>query len=652
MTAAEKKSPPKMADAFAKDGPLSRALPGYEPRPAQIEMAQQVAAALDSRKRIILEAGPGVGKTFAYLAPILLSGGSALISTGTRALQDQLFQRDLPAMRKALGISASAALLKGRANYLCRLHLQEANQMGGFFGDKQLAKVNQFARRTEDGDISKADAAKGRIWDAVISTRENCVGQKCEHYKECFFYRARERARRADIVVVNHHLFLADLRLRDEGVAEILPRRNAVIFDEAHLLPELATQFFGEQASTMQLSRLARDCEKAAKLDCPEKIALQSAARMLGNSAAQTAAEMENSEGEKIPRNDALQNSSLCRSLAELLDAAESLAAALGGESDLSERLARCRDRALAEKEILSRWLAADSDSESEGGEKTAGTVRWMEQRKSGISLHSSPLEAGEIFSREAAGEERAAIFTSATLAVDGEFDDFRRSLGLDDVNALAWQSPFDYEKNALLFLPPNLPPPNSDEHTQAVIKAAAPLIRASRGRAFLLFASLRAMRRGAEILRENLGDDFYFLTQGDSSPAELLRQFRRREKAVLLGSYSFWVGVDVKGEALSLVVVDKIPFIPPDDPVMRAREQMWKKRGESPFLRTQLPVAVMLMKQAAGRLIRDSTDKGVLALCDPRLLTKNYGRIILNSLPPMKECRDSAVAENFLLRV
>lgn len=671
-----------IAAVFAADGPLARALPGYRPRAGQIEMARAVCEALGGGRHA-LEAGTGVGKTFAYLAPILQRGATAVISTGTRALQDQLLRRDIPALAAALNRPARAVALKGRANYVCRKRVAEGG--GELVPARHWERVVNFAAETREGDLRDARGVppKSPAWAAAVSTRETCPAHGCAHYNECFLYRARAEARRADIVVVNHYLFLADMRLKDEGVADILPERDLIVFDEAHLLPELGPEYFGARVATTQLIRLTRDAEREAG-KIPGGAPLLAAARSLR----EFAAAVPDAAGEGDPRlhrEQALAQSELAAALRQLRDGLEvfheRLFEKIGerNEAGSADIIPQLTVRAAELKKGLDDWLAppeeADDDDggggefvvesasgfhpdelpEDEAGEVGASAiervpqVRWLERSGTGLTLLSAPVTAREHFRRQWEAATAAVVCTSATLSVGGKFDDFVSATGMEDARTGLWPSPFDFAGRALLHIPPELPSPNSREHPAATAAAALPLIRAAGGRAFVLFSSLRALREGTEILRRALGDDYELFAQGEAANDELLRRFRRARAGVLTGSRSFWQGVDVKGEALSLVVVDKIPFMPPDDPLVAARDEWRRKRGENPFRREQLPRAATLMKQVAGRLIRDYDDRGVFAVCDPRLRTKGYGRVILSSLPPMRRCDDAEEAAAFL---
>ena len=631
---------------FDRHGPLAAKIPEYRVRSQQLEMADRVAGAIRDNAVLVCEAGTGTGKTFAYLVPALLSAGKVILSTGTKTLQDQLYHRDLPTVRAALNVPVTTALLKGRANYVCHYHLERNLGEGGppsreVLGD--LQRIVSFARATRTGDKSEfADVPEDApAWALATSTRENCLGQSCPRFRDCFVMAARREALAADIVVVNHHLFFADVMLKDEGMAELLPACNTVIFDEAHQLPETATLFFGETLSTGQLIELARDIRAealSAAKDMPDPprltAALDKAARDLrlalpGEAARFTAA----SVGRKRVFSDAL---------AALDSALRSVCAALEALSERSEGLARCSERARNAQALLQRWR----------DETRADLVRWVEVFSHSLRLNATPLSIAEIFHRQLDGHPRGWIFTSATLAVAGDFSHYRGEMGLDDARTACWDSPFDYAAQALLYVPKELPDPNSDEHTRAVVAASLPVIRAGGGRAFLLFTTLRAMRLAHELLREEfrrhaLG--FPLMLQGEGSRSELLERFRRLGNAVLLASASFWEGVDVRGDALSLVVIDKLPFAPPDDPVLAARLESLEREGGNPFLDYQLPQAIISLKQGAGRLIRDEADRGVLVICDPRIFSKPYGRRILASLPPMKLVRELDKVLSFL---
>jgi ATP-dependent DNA helicase DinG len=636
----------ELAGLFAEGGALSRAVPSWRARPQQLHMAARIASAIRASSVFVCEAGTGTGKTVAYLVPALLSGAKVIISTGTKTLQDQLFHRDLPTVRNALGVPVTAALLKGRANYVCHYHL-ERNLRDGRLPDREsvvhLQNIVRFAKQTQRGDRGEFPGVPedSPAWSLATSTRENCLGSNCPDFERCFVMAARRDALAADVVVVNHHLFFADVMLRDEGLTELLPACNAVILDEAHQLPDTATLFFGESLSTAQLIELARDARVAGLAAAKDDTTLQERAAALEKAARELRL--------TLPRE------STRRTGRELRDSLDFHQAAAGAESELArlgaalqavaerdKSLGACAERATELLIRLRRWRGSDKD---EGEE----LVRWAETHTQSLTLHATPLFIAPIFRRQLEGRPRAWIFTSATLAVGGRFDHYQAELGLEEADTAAWDSPFDYPKNALLCVPKGLPDPNSREHTEAVVQAALPAIRASGGRAFLLFTTLRAMRLAHGLLAEPLQKlGLPLLLQGEGSKTELLERFRRLGNAVLVASASFWEGVDVRGEALSLVIIDKLPFAPPDDPVLAARLERMKSEGRNPFMEYQLPQAAIALKQGAGRLIRDETDRGVLMICDPRLVSKPYGKVIVASLPPMKRTRDMAEVEEF----
>ena len=625
---------------FAADGPFAEHVPGFRLRAGQLEMSEAIGEAIENTAVLVAEAGTGTGKTFAYLVPALLAGGKVIVSTGTKTLQDQLFDRDLPAVRAALASGATIALLKGRANYVCLYRLRRAAREGRFATrdePAQIRKIERFAAVTTSGD--RADLADvpedAPAWAHATSTRENCLGQGCPDYKDCFVMRARKNALAADVVVVNHHLFFADLVLREEGISELLPACNTVIFDEAHQLPETARMFFGEALSSAQLVELARDVRlelRAAGGASPELDRV--AARL--EKAARDLRLVFGEAGARLAWAQALRLQAFGDALAKLNSALQVLEQALAAQEGRAEGLDACARRASAARHLLVRLRETEVSAE----------VRWVEVFSHAVQLHVTPLSSAELFRRQMTDHPRAWIFTSATLAVGEDFGHFTRELGVPDAATRRWASPFDFPRQALLYVPKALPEPGEAGFTEAVIEAALPVLRASEGRAFLLFTTLRTLRRAHQILEGKI--DYPLLVQGTGSRSQLLSRFRALGNAVLLGSQSFWEGVDVRGDALSLVVIDKLPFAPPDDPVLAARIEGVRSAGGNPFNELQLPQAVLQLKQGAGRLIRDETDRGVLMLCDPRLVSKGYGRQILRSLPPMKLTRNLAEVREF----
>ncbi|BEV07181.1 ATP-dependent DNA helicase [Methylophilus sp. DW102] len=635
----------QVSSAFSENGSLAQAMPDFRSRPQQQEMALAIAEAIEQQQQLVAEAGTGTGKTYAYLVPALLSGGKVIISTGTKTLQDQLFQRDLPAVREALKVPVSVAMLKGRANYLCHYHLQRASQEGRFQSreDAQYIPILQsFAEHSQTGD--KAELVEvpeqATVWQQVTSTRDNCVGQDCQFYKQCFVMEARKQALAADVVVVNHHLFFADVMLRDEGVAELLPSANTVVFDEAHQLPEVAGLFFGEDISTSQLMDLARDSQMAYLSLAKDCVALSEAVPPL-EKACRDFRLVFQFEGSRMPAQKAQTMKNFDEAFQRMLETLAALTAVLETQAGRDPLLEKCWQRGEALLALLQAWLKGNH----------ANLVRWVEVFSQSVQLHATPLSVADGFGKQLNAQPRAWIFTSATLAVKSDFSHYQSQMGLLAAQTRHWQSPFDYGQQALLYVPTGMPEPNSSAYAAAVAAVSLPVLQASRGRAFVLCTSLKAMREVHALLKnafEELGLNYPLLMQGESNRTELLDRFRSHGNAVLVGSQSFWEGVDVRGEALSCVIIDKLPFAPPDDPVLAARIDKMNAEGKNAFMEYQLPYAVITLKQGAGRLIRDEQDVGVLMICDPRLVDKPYGRRIWQSLPPFKRTRVQQEVEDF----
>jgi len=701
----------ELDDIFAADGLLARQIDGYRSRASQIEMARAVAAAMEASGRampepamfeahkrparrlqgaagetpvdasadavasdaaggldgsentLIVEAGTGTGKTYAYLVPAMLWGGKVIVSTGTKHLQDQLFQRDIPTVRDALAVPVTVAMLKGRANYLCHYYLQRTADNGRLPSRQEtsyLQDIIRFAKITRTGD--KAELASvpetAAVWSMVTSTRENCLGQECPHYKECFVMQARREAQQADIVVVNHHLFFADIMLRDTGMAELLPTANTIVFDEAHQLPETATLFFGETLSTAQFLELARDSVAEGLGHAREVVDWVKLGAALERSARDVRLAFRE-DSVRLSIGQLPDDHPLFPALETLETELDALANALSSQAERAESIGACLRRARELRGILAGWTTPPTDTERDaaaGDAKTAASdpnekVRWIEVFAHTVQLHETPLSVAPIFAKQRAGVPRAWIFTSATLSVRGDFTHYAAQMGLNARRSMTLPSPFDYPAQGLLYVPRNLPQPSSPMFTDAVFEAALPAIEASGGGVFMLCTTLRAVDKIATKLRDTIekrGWNYPLLVQGDASRTELLDRFRSYGNAILVGSQSFWEGVDVRGDALSLVVIDKLPFAPPDDPVLAARLDALTKKGLSPFAVHQLPQAVITLKQGAGRLIRAETDRGVLMICDTRLVDKPYGRRIWQSLPPFKRTREIDVVREF----
>ena len=627
-------------EVLGRDGPLAARLPGFVARAVQQDMAAHIERALERPGILIAESGTGTGKTYAYLVPALLSGKKLLISTGTKHLQDQLFHRDLPLIRAALALPVTTALLKGRANYLCLHRLASAELEGRFTSRREsgeLGRIRTWAGRTQSGDIGEMSEVSedSTVWPRVTSTPENCLGSQCREYGDCHVNRARREALAADVLVVNHHLFFADLALREEGFAQLLPGVQAVIFDEAHQLPEIASNFLGINLSSQQLHNLCRD---TLAEDLKEHSAIAELPRAAERTEKATA-DFRLTLGVE-PRREAWANTDRFKGFHAALD---DLKGRLGDLVAILERaaakgsgLANCARRGA---ELLDRLYTIGESPPSE-------YVAWLETSTRGFVLRLTPLSVAMPFRRTLEEGNRTWIFTSATLTVNGAFTHFQAQLGLDEADTGHWDSPFDYARKALLYIPEGLPEPSAPDYTERVLERALPVVQASRGRAFLLFTSHRALKFAAEWFVGKL--DYPLLVQGTAPRSELLERFRAAGNAVLLGTGSFWEGVDVRGEALSCVIIDKLPFASPDDPVLQARAAAMEQAGLNVFKDYQLPNAVIALKQGMGRLIRDSGDRGVLMLCDPRLISKGYGKIFLASLPPMARTRALADVENF----
>jgi ATP-dependent DNA helicase DinG len=635
-------------DIFGIDGPLARAVPGFTVRSEQIAMAEEVSRALRSRGRLVVEAGTGTGKTYAYLVPVLLSGKRVIVSTGTRTLQDQLFRRDLPTVTAALGRPVRVALLKGRANYLCLHRLELAEQQAVSRGLRRdiamaLPHVRDWSRITQQGDIAELSrfSESEPIWPWVTSTRDNCLGVECPVFDRCHVMRARREAQAADVVIVNHHLLMADLVLKEEGFGDLLPGADAIVIDEAHQLPEVASMFLGFAISTRQLEALGRDL--AAEL------ALNAGSTEFATAFAQTTErrimDLQDAIAGASERIEFTQwSSSLIEALESLEFALKDLTKSLTNIAEGATGLASVRRRAA---ELSSRLaLILDHDDQH-----TASSVRWAQQSRYGASIHYVPVDVAQQLGELIGAHSGAWVCTSATLAVGDSFDHFISRIGITDPVTVRLESPFDFAQQALLYLPKGLDAPSSRRYTQQVVEAALPLLHASGGRAFMLFTSHRALREAAEILFQKLGAELPFpvLVQGDAPRETLLRRYREHGNAVLLGTSSFWEGVDVKGAALSVVIIDKLPFAVPDDPVLKARLNAIEQRGGNPFMEEQIPQAVIALKQGVGRLIRDQEDFGIIMLCDQRVRTRPYGRMFLESLPPMPVTHRLEDAAEFL---
>lgn len=628
------------AEFLSQGGPLVDLVADFFPRQQQIELAETIEQALAEGNSLVCEAGTGTGKTFAYLVPALLSGKKVIISTGTKHLQDQLFLKDLPLVHEATRLALNVSLLKGRANYLCLHALKMAQSENRYLKKEslsQLADIQQWATHTPHGDMDELSHIPddASVRSMVTSTTDNCLGQECDFYDECHLFRARKKAGDADLLVVNHHLFFADLSLREQGYGELLPTADAVIFDEAHQLPDLASAFFSQTLSSRQLLELASDSkagyfEEAA--DIPEFLTILEKFE-------KSVRDMRLAFGTadiRMAWKEAWGKKALQEEFDTLMERGHDLHTALETFSARGKILDNCCKRTADFLNLL----------DSFSGSETPEQIRWLETRGRGFLLHQTPLDIADVFQARLAEYDCQCIYTSATLSVNKSFKHFSMLLGLDGVRCQSWESPFDFRKQALLYLPENLPDPRQDGYTEQVVEKAIPVLELTQGHAFFLFTSHRALRIAAACLADRIS--FPLLVQGDAPRTELLDTFRNTRHAVLLGTSSFWEGVDVRGQSLSCVIIDKLPFAAPGDPVYKARMQLMEEQGRNPFIEHQVPEAVISLKQGIGRLIRDRDDYGLLMLCDPRLKTKGYGRTFLRSLPDMQHSTDLGLIEEF----
>ncbi|MFK8077303.1 MAG: ATP-dependent DNA helicase [Granulosicoccus sp.] len=633
-----------ITNVLGLDGPIASHLSGFAPRVEQQHLAEAIFSTFEDTAQLVGEAGTGTGKTFAYLVPAILSGQRIIISTGTRHLQDQLYYSDLPLVNRALSSGVSISLLKGRANYLCKHRLQRAMRHPALLDaryQEHLRAIVDWSRSTATGDIAEVMAVPedSMVWSFIVSNDEFCSKHEFEDLADCFVHKARKRAQESDIVVVNHHLLCADLALKEQGFGDLLPSANGFVIDEAHQLPDIAAQFFGRKLSSRQLLDLARDTVGEQLHEAPDMRELRDLAQDL-----ETGVRHFRLAFGVEPGRDAWINikdtSAIERELERLTILLGALSETLEEAASRGKGLESCHKRALVHADSLKRFAENPADGEY---------VHWYETFRTGFSLNMTPMTVAGPFQRAMEAMTSSWVFTSATLAVGGDFSHFKGQLGLQDTRELQVDSPFDYRHNALLYLPEDLPEPQSSAYTSSIIEKIKPVLKASQGRAFLLFTSYRAMHEAARLLENQL--DFPLLIQGQMPKRELIEAFQSIGNAVLLGTSSFWEGVDVRGEALSLVVIDKLPFGSPGDPVMGARIDHMKQAGGNPFFEYQIPQAAIALKQGVGRLIRDVTDSGVLVLCDPRIRSRNYGEVFITSLPPMPITRDLMEVEDFYRR-
>ncbi|WP_448566206.1 ATP-dependent DNA helicase [Thalassotalea ganghwensis] len=627
--------------AFSHQGILAQVLDGYAPRQAQIDMAVEVELAIERQSSLIVEAGTGTGKTFAYLIPSLLSEKKVIVSTGTKNLQEQLFHKDIPLIRKALASNLQVALLKGRANYLCLyrldLYARERGQLdAGMLAD--FVNIRSWASHTVSGDIGELDkvAEDSPIFPFVTSTVDNCLAKDCPNIEDCFLIKARKKAIDADIVVVNHHLFFADMALKDTGFGELIPQADVVIFDEAHQIPDIASEYFGEAFSTRQILDLCADVLQQYHTELTDVKQLEKAAEKLRKAAMEFRLLFAH-EPERGNWRTKMENRRFSQAFSSLKVDIDFLYQVLKLCVSRNEAIDNCFERAVS---LLSQYdVMANVD--------VNGISFWYETTRRHVVLHITPLTIAEKFSRYINDSNAGWVFTSATLAVNEGFQHFSQQLGLSNATTLLVESPFDYLSQSQLVVPRYLPDANDKNRAKALAELAVPLINASHGNCFLLFTSYRMLNQVAEYLEAEIENPL--LVQGQMSKRLILDEFISNEAAVLMATASFWEGVDVRGDKLTCVIIDKLPFASPDDPMLQARSEDVRRQGGDPFAEIQLPKAVIALKQGVGRLIRDTSDQGILVICDDRLVNKPYGEVFLKSLPDMRRSRDIAKASEFL---
>lgn len=617
-------------DFLGPQGFLSKEIANYKPRDMQIKMAETIMQAIEKRESLIVEAGTGTGKTFAYLIPALLANAKVLISTGTKHLQDQLYEKDIPFIRKLINKPIKVSLLKGRANYVCLYRLEMTRQRGRFESKKQASqfgRIERFSRQDTTGDLTQLSGIDdSSLLSQVTSTADNCLYQECPFYEECFVFKARKKALEADVVVVNHHLLCADLSLKEEGFGELLPKVDIIIIDEAHQLTETARLFFSRQVSTRQLVDWITDLTQAIALEAPDFKAHKSYCEAIHTqlSALRNAFPK---EGGRYAFSQFSHNTKLETHYQELYTTLEALAELMPLLGVRHQIFTKLLERLETFKEHWQTMLLTPKKEEE--------AIQWLEVYTTHLRFHSTPLNIATSFQKNQERLNASWIFTSATLTVNNRFDYFSEPLGLQNVPSLQLESPFDYRRIALLYHPENLPLPNSDLFLPKMIDASLPIIELAQGRTFMLFTSFRSLYEAAELLKP-LEDKYQLFVQGDLPKIALIDAFRQAKQGILLGTMSFWEGVDVKGEALRAVIIEKLPFSSPNDPIEEAKIEHYTKEGKNAFIDYQLPQAVITLKQGVGRLIRDENDFGVLMIADSRLLSKSYGYAFIKSLPPM----------------
>lgn len=633
-------------DFFSVNGPLNDCLEDYQLRTEQVEMAKSIIGTIEDKSSLVVEAGTGVGKTFAYLYPALLKGGKVVISTATKNLQDQLFFNDIPKIREALKISVKVNILKGRGNYICKLRMENTIQEGMFFNKEDaqhLQLIKAFSDNTDSGEVSEISEIPetSTIWPMVTSTKENCLGQDCEFYKECFLVKARKEALESEVLIVNHHLFFADFVLKDEELSEILPKANTIIFDEAHQIPLVASFFLGQSISSSQISNLIQDCQQGLK-KYPDTIKVLDA---LSKDLQEIIFELKKIVSPfpaRLNINNLKNYENFEKTYNSLIEKLELLGITLSKHSEENAELQKLFERSSELNIKFSSWLKKDNQN----------NIYWLEVFARTVQFNETPISISEQFNKFQEKSDSAWIFTSATLSINGSFDHFVKLLGLEKAMTQYLQSPFNYSENAFLYVPKEIPDSKDELFNLVLVKKALPLIKASKGRAFVLATSLKSMEEIGALLKDELKKNeinYPVITQGEGPKSDLLQQFKKHGNAILIGSLSFWEGIDVRGPTLSLVIIDKLPFQSPGDPVFESKIKLLSEEGINAFMSMQLPEAIIRLKQGVGRLIRDDYDKGVMVICDKRIIEKSYGIKIWKSLPPFKRTRNESAVINFL---
>jgi ATP-dependent DNA helicase DinG len=639
-----------MKEIFGPDGLIAKHHPDYEYRPGQLAMASAVAAALSDRRHLLVEAGTGTGKTLAYLVPAIATGKRVIVSTGTKNLQEQLFYKDIPFLQKVLPRPFKATYLKGRSNYVCLQRLQRAEMqpiLDGMHEVDYFDLVRRWAYETPTGDRAELSTLPDNVsfWRHIDARSDTCLGSKCPHFDPCYITQARQAALEADIVIVNHHLFFADLALRDKEWGQVLPDYSTVIFDEAHTLEDIAAPYFGSIVSSYQVEDLLRDVSRLMIVEVEAARELVKAAARVTRFADQFWTTFTGQEPRSlIPRTTGDARFALRQQMFVQKKADGEYVPTVAGERFMALKAALERLRSAlqtvkdppAEMDAILRraeQVLFDLEFIILGGDRNF--IYWCERRGRGTFLQATPIDVSGIIAERLFENVETAVLTSATLTSGGTFDFIKSRLGIAEADELIAESNFDYERQAILYLPPRMPDPRDSRFTQSAADEIVKLISASRGRAFVLCTSNSSMQSLRSLVEPRV--EFPVLMQGEGSRSGLLDAFRRTPHAVLFATASFWQGVDVRGEALSCVIIDKLPFAVPSDPVVAARQRYIDEGGGDSFMNYSVPSAIIALKQGLGRLIRSASDCGVLSILDPRLVTKNYGRMFLSSLPPCR---------------